>query len=760
MKSKDIINTFLNFFEKKNHKIINSSKIISIDDPSLMFVNSGMNAFKNIFIGNQKPIYKKIANVQKCLRISGKHNDLNEVGYDHHHHTMFEMLGNWSFGDYFKKEAIELAWDLLTNIYNIKEENLYVTIFIGDKEDNLSKDIETYNIWKNIIKNSNNIIFFGKKNNFWEMGIDGPCGPCSEIHIDLRTKQEKENIPGYKLINTNHPDVIEIWNIVFIEYLRNINGTLSLLPIKHIDTGMGLERLCRILQNKKSNYDTDLFSPIITDIENLTNKKYGNQQKLDIAFRVIVDHIRSIIFALLDGIIISNNGPGYVIKKILRRAITYIYIFFKKKQPFLYKLLPSVIFTMQNRFPEIEKNKTYIENIIKNEELKFIKTISKGINHINMLIKKLHQKNITYIPGKELFKLYDTYGLPLDISTIIANNKKLLIDNNGFTKAMLKQKEKSKSINNIKKYNWIFIDHKDSKIKCDLIQSKFIGYTTLNSKIKILKYRKIKFLEKIYYELVFDQTPFYPEGGGQLGDIGYIESESESIKNEKIDIINTKKENNIIYHIVQNIPIILNVKFNAFVNILRRKKIEKNHTAIHLLSLAIRKIINNNIQQMGSYIGPDKIRFDFYYNKKITENEIINIENYVNNMIFQNIKIEVKELLFKDALKSDVIFIPNKNYKTYVRAIRFNDSFELCAGTHVKNTINIQYFKILSEKSIASGVRRIEAITSQEAINYINNIYQKYNFLLKTIKSNNILDYINKLKEKNKKLKNSINKSK
>lgn len=758
MNSKKIRQTFLNFFKKNDHKIIASNSIISNNDSSLMFVNSGMNAFKDIFTGNEIPIYSKIVNTQKCLRITGKHNDLDDVGHDNYHHTMFEMLGNWSFGDYFKEKAIFLAWTLLTKIFNISKNDLYVTVFNGDNN-NLKRDNETYEIWKNII-NKNNIIFYGKDYNFWEMGKIGPCGPCSEIHIDLRDNNEKNKIPGYKLINKNHPDVIEIWNIVFIQFLRTNNGILLDLPMKHIDTGMGLERLCRVLQNKNSNYDTDLFQPLIKKVELYTKLNYGNNYKVDIAIRVIVDHIRSIVFTLSDGQTISNNGAGYVIKRILRRAISYYYRFLNQKKPLIYKLVDTLVKIMGEIFPEIVKRKEIVKNIIIEEEKKFLKNIFYGINNISNTISFLKEKKIKLISGNHLYNLYDTYGFPLDIIKIIAKENKISIDEDGFNKEMIKQKNRSKKNSYLEKKDWNIINNNYlynndlNKIDNNTTIKGFIGYKNMICNITIIRYREVKTLKDSYYELVFDKTPFFPESAGQLGDIGFIYSSEY-----KIEILNTIKENNTIYHITKKLPKYLNQKFNVSVNELRRKQIEKNHTCIHLLSFSLRKILGNHIEQRGSFISTDKIRFDFFHTKKINNIELQKIEYNVNQMIFEKISIEEKIYSLKKAIEYGAILIPGENYKEKVRTIKFGNSFELCSGTHTDNTINIQIFKIKSISSISSGILRIEGLTSIQCINYINNIYIKYKEIIHLLKTDNPFKYINNLKEKNKNLKIEIDKN-
>lgn len=747
MNSKNIRKTFLDFFYNKNHKIITSSSILSKNDSTLMFNNAGMNLFKDFFIGHKKPKYLRIANTQKCFRVTGKHNDLNDVGYDTHHHTMFEMLGNWSFGDYFKKEAIQFAWELLTKIYKIPENILYVTVFHGDKNDNLIEDKETYKYWKDIIKDHNHIIKYGKNNNFWEMGKIGPCGPCSEIHIDLRSKNDKSLIPGWKLINKNHSQVIEIWNIVFIEFLRESNGKLKKLPSKHIDTGMGFERLCRILQNKNSNYDTDIFYPLIKELEFFTKKKYSGEinNKIDISIRIIVDHIRGIAFAISDGQLFSNTGAGYVIKRILRRSINYGYRFLNQKEPIIYKLIPTLIKIMGDTFPELVKNQSLIENIIQEEEKNFLKTIYHGTKIIYHIITKLKKEKRTIIDGNQIFSLYDTYGLPIEISNIIANEHGLTIDKNEFNKEMIKQKNRSKVANEIKENDWQYLEYNDIEKNKEI----FIGYTNLESNIKIIRYRKIIINNDQYYQLVFNITPFYPEGGGQVGDNGYLEN-----SDEKIEILNTKKENNIILHITNQLPKNLNLIFKAKVNKNRRIQIEKNHSATHLLSYSLRKILGNHIVQRGSYIGSDKIRFDFSYFKKLSDIEINKIEICVLKMIHDSIDLKVENMSLKNALNYGAIYIPGESYKDEVRTISFKNSFELCGGTHIKNTIYIQFFKILSESSIASGIRRIEALTSINAINYINDIYYKYI----NINRNYPIKYLKKIEKDNQKLKIENNK--
>jgi alanyl-tRNA synthetase len=699
MKSLEVRKVFLKFFQKKFHKIIPSVPIVLKDDPSLFFVNAGMNTFKNYFLGNEKPPYTRIVDSQKCLRVTGKHNDIDDVGNDTYHHTMFEMLGNWSFGDYFKKEAISWAWELLTEKYKISEENLYVTFFKGDTKENLPADEESYNCWKEIL-NKNRIIPFGKKDNFWEMGFTGPCGPCSEIHIDLRNHKEKAQKPASKLINKGHPHVIEIWNLVFIEFFRKSDNSLFRLPDRHIDTGMGLERLCRILQKKSSNYETDLFLPLISKIEKCIGKKYGEDKNIDISMRVLADHLRAVSFAIADGQNPSNTGAGYVVRRILRRALGYSFRFLYKKQAFIYKLVDTLSDEMGEIYPDLFMHKASIKKILKEEENMFLRTINQGIIRMNHLIKESKNKKEKFIDGVHIFELYDTYGFPLDFSRILARENDLKIDKDGFEKEMMKQKKRSKN------FDWIVL--------LENYQYCFIGYDKLEIETKIIKFRK---MEDSYFQIVFDKTPFYPEGSGQLGDTGWIE--------DNIHIFNTKKEENLIVHLVKKMPLHPLKFVKIRVDAIRRRKIEKNHTATHLLHYALREIIG--IRQKGSYIGPDRLRFDF--STSVPTIELVLVEDRVNKMI--------QEKLPQKSLQREGVI---------VRSIRFGNSVELCSGTHVSNTEHIESFKILSESSIYSGIRRIEAITSIEVVLSLENICKKNNKKIKNL-----------LEENKSQLKNIIN---
>ncbi|WP_185856785.1 alanine--tRNA ligase [Blattabacterium cuenoti] len=755
MKYKLIKDTFLNFFQKKKHKIIPSFPIYSKNDPTLFFVNAGMNPFKDYFLGHITPEYKRVANIQKCLRITGKHNDLENVGYDNYHHTMFEMLGNWSFGDYSRKETIEWAWELLIKIYHIPHQNIYVSVFIGDKKDELSMDKETLKIWKTLM-NENNILFFGKEDNFWEMGSTGPCGPCSEIHIDLRNEKEKKALSGKYLINKKHPQVIEIWNLVFIEFIRKLDGTLEKLDTKHVDTGMGLERLCMVLQEKISSYETDIFYPIIQDIEydlgNIYNRKNFNQ---NVSIRIIADHLRALVFSILDGQLPSNNGSGYVIRRILRRAVMFCIRFLYKKEPFIYKFVDSLVREMKNSFPELEKNKEYIRNILKEEELSFFSVIEKGSKKIQHIITQHKEKNAQIISGEEIFQLYDTYGFPMELTKTLVEKNHLFIDEKSFQKKLLEQQKRSKKEKkSIIKKDWIQVHH-------DFYQDKnFVGYDLIECNILILKYREVaNKLKKIhYYELVFSKTPFYPEGGGQLGDTGFIKNEID-----KIDVFDTKRENSIVIHCVQRLPSNVFSSFRAKVNQNRREEIEKNHTSTHLLHFALKQVLGNHIQQKGSYVGDDYIRFDFSHYQKIKIQELYKIENLVQELIFSDFLLKTKTFHSLQEAKKNAFFsetFENK-YKQQeeVRVVTFGKSSELCIGTHVKHTGLIQVFEILSESSISHGIRRIKAITSKKAIQHLKSIRDQYQSLKKMMK---YPDYPMKsfsiLKNSNEKLKQEISK--
>ena len=730
MKSSEIRKKFFDFFESKGHKIVSSAPLLIKNDPSLMFTNAGMNQFKDFFLGNEKSDFSRVANTQKCLRVSGKHNDLEEVGIDTYHHTFFEMLGNWSFGDYFKKEAINWSWELLTEIYKIDSSLVYVTIFQGDKKDNLKKDQEAYNYWKEIIPESK-ILLGDKKDNFWEMGEQGPCGPCTEIHIDLRSRKEKESIPGSELVNKDHPEVIELWNIVFIEFNRLADSSLQKLKQKHVDTGMGFERLCMVLQNKKSNYDSDLFLSLIRQIEIKTERKYGQDEKIDIAIRVISDHIRTIFFAISDGQLPSNNGQGYVIRRILRRAVRYFYTFLDIKEPFLFSLINSVSKELGETFPELLKQESFAKSVIKEEETAFLKTLSQGLNLLDQLISK---SNSQTIEGFKVFQLYDTFGFPKDLTSLILRERGYLIDNVGFENAMKTQKSRSRSASNIDLSDWEEIS--DNK------NSVFEGYDKTKIKSKIIKYRKVNSIKNgEYYQVVLDKTPFYPESGGQVGDIGELVLENGN----KILIDNTIKENNLIIHITKDIPVKAHLNVIAQVDTFHRLNVSRNHTATHLLHESLIEILGSHIEQKGSMINSKNFRFDFSHFSKLSKIQIDEIENLVNRRINQKILLEEKRNIpIKEAKSIGAIALFGEKYGDLVRIIKFGKSIELCGGTHVKNTSDLWYFKIISESSVASGIRRIEAVTGDQVlkifennINIVDKISEELNFpenLIKNIK--------------------------
>jgi len=722
MNSKEIRQKFLEFFKSKDHVIVPSAPIVVKNDPTLMFTNAGMNQFKDIFLGNSPIKYPRVANSQKCLRVSGKHNDLEEVGIDTYHHTMFEMLGNWSFGDYFKKEAINWAWELLTEVYKIDPDRLYVTIFEGSKEENLERDNEAFEYWKELLP-ENKILAFSKKDNFWEMGDTGPCGPCSEIHIDLRDDNERKNIDGATLINKGHPQVIEIWNLVFIQYNRKSDGTLQLLPKKHIDTGMGLERLCMVLQGKKSNYDTDLFQPIIKSIEEITGFKYNENEKVDIAMRVIADHIRAVSFAIADGQLPSNVKAGYVVRRILRRAVRYYYSFLHFNEPLLFKLIPSLIFVMGEQYPELEQQKNIIQRVIHEEELSFLKTLENGMKILDKIIEETKKSERNTVPGKIVFELYDTYGFPFDLTSLILRENNLTTDEREFEEEMNKQKERSRNATIIETGDWVsLMNGNDSS-------TEFLGYDTLCSDVKIVKYRKVKQKGKELFHLVFDRTPFYAESGGQIGDRGILQSDFETI-----EIIDTIKENNLILHITSKLPEKPDVKFKAIVNQGLRIDIACNHSATHLLHFALRKILGKHVEQKGSLVCSEYLRFDFSHFSKLSDEEIRNIEKEVNSLIRSNLAAQIKYMPFEEAKKLGAMALFGEKYGDIVRVVQFGESVELCGGTHVNYTGQIGFFKIISESSIAAGIRRIEAITGRHAENFIyekEDLIKKISLLLK-----------------------------
>ena len=717
MKSTVIRQKFLDFFSSKSHQIVPSAPLVLKDDPTLMFTNAGMNPFKEYFLGNVKPSSNRIADTQKCLRVSGKHNDLEEVGIDTYHHTFFEMLGNWSFGDYFKKEAIFWAWELLTEIYKIDPDKLYVTIFEGATDEKLEKDNESYDLWKKIIP-EDRILLGSKKDNFWEMGDQGPCGPCSEIHIDIRNKEERSKISGANLVNKDHPHVIEVWNLVFIEFNRKADGTLEKLPNKHVDTGMGFERLCMVLQGKKSNYDTDVFIPLISEIENITDTKYGESEKTDRAIRVIADHIRTVYFSIADGQLPSNNGAGYVIRRILRRAIRYGFTFLKQKKPFIHLLTKTLSEQMGDSFKELLKEQKLALNVIKEEENSFLKTLEQGLDILEDVIKNSVKGKIS---GDKVFELYDTFGFPFDLTALVASEKGYKIDQEGFNIAMEKQKSRSREAALLKAGDWVLLN--DSK------KGEFIGYDKLKSKIKISRYRKISTSKDgDFFHLVFDKTPFYPEGGGQVGDNGYIESSNGDI----FRIFDTKKENSLLIHYCKTLPNKLENNFTAVVDSNNRYRSSCNHTATHLMHQALRSILGSHVEQKGSMVNSEMFRFDFSHYSKLSEEELRKVEQFVNDRVLEKIPLnEYRDIDYNEALKKGAIALFGEKYGDKVRAIQFDQSIELCGGTHVSNTSEIWYFKIISETAVASGIRRIEAITGDAAKKY----FEEQTQLIESIKN-------------------------
>ncbi len=692
--------TFLGFFASKQHQIVASAPMVVKNDPTLMFTNAGMNQFKDIFLGNSPAKYNRVANTQKCLRVSGKHNDLEEVGHDTYHHTMFEMLGNWSFGDYFKKEAIQWAWELLHDVYGIDKDRLYVTVFGGDASDNLAADQEALDLWKAIV-DEDRIIYGSKKDNFWEMGDTGPCGPCSEIHVDIRDNDERLAVDGRTLVNSDHPLVIEIWNLVFIEFNRQSNGSLVQLPSKHVDTGMGFERLNMVLQGKKSNYDTDVFQPLISKIAEISGIVYGSETKSSIAMRVIADHLRAIAFAIADGQLPSNNKAGYVIRRILRRAVRYGYTFLGLREPFIHKLLPVLVDQMGSIFPELKNQQSLIDKVIAEEEHSFLRTLSLGIQKFNQYLASNPTSHM--IEGQFAFELFDTYGFPIDLTRLMAREENWDVDMEGFTRGLEAQKSRSRQDAVVETGDWIEISGET--------ESEFIGYDFLKADIKIIRYRKLNVKGKDLYQLVFDRTPFYAESGGQAGDSGFIASDEE-----KIEIIDCRKENNLTVHIVKAMPKSPEKTFNATVDAEKRQHTASNHSATHLLHFALRKVLGNHVEQKGSYVGPDYLRFDFSHFQKLSAGDIREVERIANKMVRNNLALsETRDASMEDALKIGAMALFGEKYGDSVRVIQFGDSAELCGGTHVPYTGEIGIIKITSEGAIAAGVRRIEAITADKA---------------------------------------------
>lgn len=753
MTTKDIRQQFLDFFASKGHQIVPSAPIVVKDDPTLMFTNAGMNQFKDLFLGESAVKYSRVADTQRCLRVSGKHNDLEEVGIDTYHHTMFEMLGNWSFGDYFKKEAIAWSWELLTEVYKIPKDQLYVSVFEGDEKEGLPKDQEAYDIWKQYIS-EDRILLGNKKDNFWEMGETGPCGPCSEIHVDMRPEAERKKVPGSSLVNQDDPQVIEIWNNVFMQFNRLKNGTLEKLPNQHVDTGMGFERLVRVIQNKTSNYDTDVFQPLIQFISAESKISYvGDSQPGDaswgaaVAMRVMSDHIRAIGFCIADGTLPSNNKAGYVVRRILRRAVRYAYTFLNLKDPFLNKLVPILADQFDGVFPELKKQQDFVQKVVLEEELTFLRTLATGIQRFERF-----ETNDKLIKGDFAFELYDTFGFPIDLTELMAREKGWTVDMKGFEAELQRQKERSRAATAIDTGDWVIVNEGD--------EVDFVGYDELECECKILKYRQVTSKGKQQFQIVLNKTPFYAESGGQVGDTGKIEDLTGLFEYQ---ITDTKKENGLIIHYLDQLPDEPSNAFRAIVDSIKRKASENNHSATHLLHAALKQVLGSHVNQKGSLVNSDYLRFDFSHFAKLTEQEIAEIESIVNQKIRENISLkEERNTPYQEAIKSGVTALFGEKYGDFVRVITFDDQFskELCGGTHVKATGQIGFFKIVNESAVAAGVRRIEAITADAAEDFINEQNEQIKALKELLKNPaDLYKSVESLLEENNRLKKEIEKN-
>ncbi|WP_343744486.1 alanine--tRNA ligase [Chitinophaga sp.] len=722
MTASEIRQQFLDFFASKGHQIVPSAPIVIKNDPTLMFTNAGMNQFKDYFLGNQTPAHTRVADTQKCLRVSGKHNDLEEVGIDTYHHTMFEMLGNWSFGDYFKKEAIAWSWELLTEVYKIPKDKLYVTVFEGDASENLPKDEEAFNFWKEHVP-EDRILLGNKKDNFWEMGDTGPCGPCSEIHVDCRPDNERAAIDGKTLVNADHPQVIEIWNNVFMQFNRLKDKSLEPLPAKHVDTGMGFERLVRVLQGKTSNYDTDVFMGTIHITEQLTGKKYeGTDNRKDVAFRVIADHIRAISFTIADGQLPSNTGAGYVIRRILRRAVRYYFSFLDVKKPLLHDLVPVLAAQFSHVFPELQQQVDFVKKVVFEEENNFLRTLDSGIRRIEDF---MHQQAATKaIDGQTAFELYDTYGFPFDLTTLIASEKGFTVDEPGFDAAMQQQKDRSRAATAVDAGDWVILDETPDSV--------FIGYEQLDSITKLLKYRTVKAKGKEQFQLVLGQTPFYAESGGQVGDTGILHFDDEIVH-----VTDTKKENNLIIHFTDKLPANPAAKVKATVAKDKRHNTARHHSATHLLHAALRQVLGTHVAQKGSLVNAENLRFDFSHFAKVTDEELAQIEAIVNEKIRQNIPVVIRELPKEEALKLGAMALFGEKYGDVVRVVVMDPAYsvELCGGTHVASTGELGLFKFVSEGAVAAGVRRVEAVTGAKAEAFVNEQLQQLKEIKNTLKN-------------------------
>lgn len=705
--AKEIRKSFKDFFESKGHHIVPSAPMVIKDDPTLMFTNAGMNQFKDIILGNKAAKYQRVADSQKCLRVSGKHNDLEEVGHDTYHHTMFEMLGNWSFGDYFKKEAISWGWEYLVDVLKLDPERLYATVFEGSPAEGLSRDDEAAAIWQEHLPASH-IINGNKHDNFWEMGDTGPCGPCSEIHIDLRSEEERKAIPGEQLVNKDHPQVIEIWNLVFMQYNRTANGSLEPLPARVIDTGMGFERLCMALQGKTSNYDTDVFTPLISKIAELSGKEYGKDHMTDVAMRVVADHVRTIAFSIADSQLPSNAKAGYVIRRILRRAVRYAYTFLDRKQAFMYQLIDTLIENMGDAYPELTAQRDLIMKVIKEEEDAFLRTLENGIRMLDDAIKEAKAKGLKEISGKQAFTLYDTYGFPLDLTELILKENGMTLDQTEFDKEMAAQKQRARNAAAVETTDWQTVNDGEQE---------FVGYDTLEIETPVLRYRKVKQKNQEFYQIVLAKTPFYAEMGGQVGDKGTL---TDAETGETIEIYDTKRENGMGVHLTKKLPSNIEGKFVAKVNEANRKAIASNHTATHLLHQALREVLGTHVEQKGSLVTPHSLRFDFSHYQKVTPEELEKVERLANKHVREAIMLdEHRNMPIAEAQAMGAMALFGEKYGEEVRVIKYGDSVELCGGTHVANTGNIGMIKIINESSIAAGIRRIEAITGEEVENSI-----------------------------------------
>ena len=747
MQSGEIRRAFLDFFRKKGHEAVPSAPMVVKNDPTLMFTNAGMNQFKDVFLGNRSFSASRVANSQKCLRVSGKHNDLEEVGHDTYHHTMFEMLGNWSFGDYFKKEAIAWAMEFLAQVMKVPKERMYATIFEGDMEEHIPADEEALGFWKEHLPDTH-ILKGSKKDNFWEMGDTGPCGPCSEIHLDIRPEEERRIRPGHELVNTGHPLIIEIWNLVFIQYNRKSDGGLEPLPAKHVDTGMGFERLCMVVQGKTSNYDTDIFQPIIGEIGYHTGTSYGEEPGSDTAMRVIADHLRAISFSIADGQIPSNARAGYVIRRILRRAVRYGYTFLKQKEPFIYSLVPTLVQTMGNAYPELKTQQDLIMKVIREEESSFLRTLETGIRLLDQLVTEAEKKKQHSISGTSAFELYDTYGFPLDLTELILNEKGLSVRRDEFDQEMKAQKDRSRNASLVERDDWTVIESSETH--------KFTGFDALESDIRITRYRKVSSREGEQYHLVFNHTPFYAESGGQVGDSGVIEAGGE-----RIEITDTLKENDQVIHISVRLPSDPTAVFRARVDRVLREKTARNHSATHLLHHALRQVLGSHVEQKGSLVHPDYLRFDFSHFSKLSTRELEAVEGMVNHLIRQDLLLdEHREIETEKARQMGALALFGEKYGNRVRVIRFGESVEFCGGTHVHATGRIGLFKIVSESAVAAGIRRIEAITGEQSEQYLRSLEKTSRDLQHLLKAKpeNLLQAVNDLQKELQKLRKDLEK--